>query len=138
MSIEPFKKKKVKKEKEDESPTLSLGSGFLVEASGAPTETKKSNPDLEPPEPPLPPRNYNFIRDLMTGSAGRDFGSSYTYHAEPRSRHYEDPTIIKVSIQEAIRRELELCRNGHEPITFHASRILGYMRQYYEQKNNRF
>ena len=55
-----------------------------------------------------------------------------------QERHYEYSTIIKVSIQEAIRRELELCRNGHEPITFHASRILGYMRQYYEQKNNRF
>ena len=153
MSIEPSKKKKPVTSG-DNTP-FTLGSDFMAKPSGAPETTNK--PDPHEPTPPgktvTSPKEFNEIlrrafesESFRTG--GRDFGSNSLfnelYHAEyktaegpMRSRQYEykDGEVVKVSLEEALRREFEYCKLGNESIGFHVSRTLDYIRQYIDRKD---
>lgn len=140
MSIEPFKKKKV--DKEDKEPTF-FHNDLFIKASGAP-EAKINGVGTTPEEKtkyePTPP-NYNeilsrmFEKEIYDGDFGA-FQREYTLYANGpmSSRHYEDKQVIKVSLEEALRREFNLCKGGRHSTGFHVARTLEYIRQYIENK----
>src|SRR4029079_11864743 len=135
MSIEPFKKKKVKKEEDDNSTTLSLGSNFITSASGAPDEKigvgemtiePEEKPKTKPPDQP----KHNIYEEYLRNAFIQEYSLGFEGYRGPFRQHtYEAERIIHVSLAEAIRRELELCRNGNRPIGFHVERMLDYFKQ---------